>query len=95
MIDQLGELGYGMNSLEALAMGIPTCCSLPEDLESYLQPHPFITVNEENLREKLIQLIEDSKLRSEKAVLGRRWVEEWHDSRRVVARIHSLLSGVS
>jgi len=27
-IDQIGNLGYGMNAIEALAMGIPTCTSL-------------------------------------------------------------------
>jgi glycosyltransferase involved in cell wall biosynthesis len=95
MIDQLGELGYGINSLEALAMGIPTCTSLPPDLESYLQSHPFINVNEGNLGEKLIDLIEDAELRLEKAKSGRRWVEERHDSRRVVSEIHSLLSELS
>lgn len=91
MIDQLGQLGYGINSLEALAMGIPTCTSLSEDYESYLGSHPFINVNEKNLRQKLVELIEDRGLRRRKAVEGREWVEKFHDSRRVVMQIHSLL----
>nr|KXH77490.1 MAG: hypothetical protein AM324_03640 [Candidatus Thorarchaeota archaeon SMTZ1-83] len=91
MIDQLGELGYGMNSLEALAMGIPTCTSLPRDYEAYLGAHPFINVNPENLRQKLVELIENRKLRRKKAAEGRRWVEAFHDSRKVVMQIHSLL----
>ncbi len=91
MIDQLGQLGYGINSLESLAMGIPTCTSLYKDYESYLGAHPFINVNEENLRERLIGLIEDKGLRRQKAAEGRAWVERFHDSRRVVMQIHSLL----
>lgn len=91
MIDQLGQLGYGINSLEALAMGIPTCTSLPGDYEAYLGTHPFINVNAENLRKKLVELIENNELRRRKAVEGRAWVEAFHDSRRIVAQIHSLL----
>lgn len=92
MIDQLGELGYGVNSLEALAMGIPTCTSIPKDYAAYLGAHPFIRVNEKNLKEKLIELIEDRELRRKKGIEGRAWVEKFHDSRRVIMHIHSLLS---
>ena len=91
MIDQLGELGYGINSLEALAMGIPTCTSLPKDYEVYLGAHPFINVNPGNLRRKLVELIENRELRRQKAAEGRKWVEAFHDSRKVVMQIHSLL----
>ncbi len=91
-IDQLGELGYGICSLESLSMGIPTCTSLLPDYESYLPDHPFINVNEDNLREKLIELIEDEGYRRQKGWEGRRWVEKYHDSRKVVERIHELLA---
>jgi len=95
LVDQLGQLGYGMNSLEALAMGIPTCTSLPEEYESYLGSHPFVNVDEYNLGEKLTDLIENRELRHQKGAEGRAWVEKFHDSRQVVTRIHTLLSAPS
>lgn len=91
-IDQLGELGYGISSLETLSMGIPTCSCLLPDYESYIPDHPFINVNERNLREKLIELIEDENYRLQKGLEGRRWVERYHDSQKVVEEIHLLCS---
>jgi len=91
-IDQLGELGYGISSLEALSMGIPTCTCLLPDYESYIPDHPFVNVNEDSLREKLIELIENEGYRLQKGLEGRSWVERHHDSRKVVERIHELLA---
>lgn len=89
-VDQIGELGYGINSLESLSMGIATCSSLANGFEERYPDHPFILINEKNLKQKLIELVENPDLRREKGLEGRRWVEEHHDSRRVVRRIHQL-----
>ena len=89
-IDQLGELGYGISSLESLSMGIPTCSCLLPDYESYIPDHPFINVNEGNLREKLVELIQDESYRRQKGLEGRRWVESHHDYRKVAEKIHLL-----
>ncbi|RMF68604.1 MAG: hypothetical protein D6743_03130, partial [Calditrichaeota bacterium] len=58
-VDQIGELGYGVNSLESLAMGIPTCSCLVEGFEARYPDHPFVVVNSENLKSKLRQLVLD------------------------------------
>ncbi|HID95807.1 MAG TPA: glycosyltransferase family 1 protein [Candidatus Latescibacteria bacterium] len=87
MIDQLGELGYGISSLEALAMGIPTLTALTPEYEACIPDHPFIKVDEETLKERLIELIEDGQMRHRKGLEGRRWVERYHDSRTVVSGI--------
>jgi glycosyltransferase involved in cell wall biosynthesis len=89
-VDQIGELGYGINSLEALAMGIPTCSCLAPGFAERYPDHPFVVVNGENLREELLRLVEDPELRRSKGVAGRDWVERYHDPRRVVHRIHTL-----
>ena len=87
MIDQLGELGYGISSLEALAMGIPTLTALTPEYERYIPDHPFITANAWNLKQRLIQLVTDREYRRRKGIEGREWVEKYHDSRSVVAGI--------
>ncbi len=91
-IDQLGELGYGISSLETLSMGIPTCTCLLPDYESYIPDHPFVNVNEGNLRKRLIELIENENYRRRKGLEGRYWVESHHDSRQVVKGIYELLA---
>ena len=84
MIDQLGELGYGYSSLESMAMGIATCTELTSEYEKFIPDHPFINVNENSLREKVIQLIKDREFRTEKGLEGRKWVEKYHDGVKVV-----------
>jgi len=84
VIDQLGELGYGYSSLESMAMGIVTCTELTSEYEKFIPDHPFINVNENSLREKVIQLIKDREFRIEKGLEGRKWVEKYHDGVKVV-----------
>ena len=89
-IDQIGDLGYGINSLESLAMGIPTCsCLAPEFSERY-PLHPFIVIDKMNLKSKLSELIESEKLRLEKSTQGRQWISKYHDSKHIVQQIHRL-----
>jgi len=89
-VDQLGDLGYGINSLEALAMGIPTCSCLAPGFAQRYPDHPFVVVDEENLPEQLLRLIGDPELRRAMGVAGRRWVERTHDPRRIARQIHRL-----
>ena len=93
-IDQIGDLGYGINSLEALAMGIPCCsCLAPGFAEEY-PDHPFVQVNKNNLKAELLRLIQDSELRKELGFKGRDWVEKYHDSKKIVRKIHDI-AGIS
>ena len=89
-VDQIGELGYGINSLEALAMGIPTCSCLAEGFAELYPDHPFIDVQADNLRAALIRLIEQPELRRQKGREGMRWVKAFHDADSVVRKIHKL-----
>jgi glycosyltransferase involved in cell wall biosynthesis len=90
-IDQLGELGYGINAIEALAMGICTCTALFAGFAEKYPDHPFVEVNADNLRERLIGLCRHPEERERLQRRGRAWVERMHDSRQVVRRIHKLL----
>jgi glycosyltransferase involved in cell wall biosynthesis len=87
-IANLGGWGYGMNSLESLSMGIPTCTNMVPQYEEFLPDHPFINVDSQNLKDQLVQLIGDSELRKRKREEGRRWVERRHDTRVVVKQLY-------
>ncbi len=89
-VDQLGELGYGLNSLESLAMGIATCSALASGFAEKYSDHPFIEVTEATLKTQLTNLIADLDLRTRVAAAGPKWVAQNHNSLRVVQRIHSL-----
>jgi glycosyltransferase involved in cell wall biosynthesis len=91
-IDQLGDLGYGINSLESLAMGIPTCTCLVEGFAQQYPDHPFIEVMAENLFEKLRELSLNFELRRKFAERSREWVERVHDGREGVMVILDLLN---
>lgn len=90
-IDQIADLGgwgYGMNSLESLSMGIPTCTHMVPQYEEFLPDHPFINVDEQTLKEQLSRLIRDPELRREKGRQGREWVERHHDIRVVIRQLY-------
>jgi hypothetical protein len=89
-VDQIGDLGYGINSLEAMAMGIPACsCLAPGFAEKYPH-HAFIDINAENLANKLTPLIESASRRRLMGERARDWVMEHHDAVKVVDKIHQI-----
>jgi glycosyltransferase involved in cell wall biosynthesis len=90
-IDQIGELGYGINAIEALAMGICTCTALVSGFAEKYPNHPFVEVDAVNLRERLAWLCQHQEERQKLAQCGRVWVEKMHDARQVVKQIHRLL----
>lgn len=90
-IDQIGDLGYGINAIEALAMSICTCTALVAGFTEKYPDHPFVEVNADNLRERLIRLCRHPEERQRLRQYGRAWVEKMHDARQVVRRIHELL----
>ncbi len=93
-VDQIGDLGYGINSLEAFAMGIPACsCLAPGFAEMYPQ-HPFVDINAKNLKDQLRRLVHQPELRRHIGQEGKQWVQRLHDARRVVEKIHAL-AGIS
>ncbi|HMB68655.1 MAG TPA: glycosyltransferase [bacterium] len=91
VVDQVGDhgaTGYGMNSLEALALGIPCMTSMTPDLTAFLEPHPFLLARPETLEEQLVELARDPSRLAERSRAGRAWVEETHGADRVVERIY-------
>ncbi len=89
-VDQIGKLGYGLNSLESLAVGIPTCSCMAAGFAEKYSDHPFVIIDEKNIKDQLLALILDKKLRCDFGKKGRSWVQEYHDAGKVVKEIHEL-----
>ena len=89
-VDQIGDLGYGINSLEAMAMGIPAASCLAPGFEEMAPQHALIAVNADNLAEKIFPLIQNAALRRAAGERGRAWVAKYHDAVSVVQKIHEL-----
>ena len=81
-IDQVhnrGGWGYGMNSIEALSMGL--CCLtelIPEYVE-FIPDHPFININGKNLHSTLIKILDNPQKIHHHKKMGREWVVKKHD----------------
>jgi len=84
LIDQIhnrGGWGYGMNSVEALAMGLCCATELVPEYTNFIQDHPFITIDGNTLYNSLKQLISDRDQLVSKKRNSRNWVEKYHDYR--------------
>ncbi len=78
-IDQLGELGYGISGLEAMAIGIPVVVQLMPDFDRFLGKHPFVLADKDTLEKELKKLITDKERRTEMGKMGIEWVKDVHD----------------
>lgn len=90
-VDQVadrGGWGYGVNSLESLSMGIPTCTRMNPECQKFFADHPFVNVDEENLKSELIKLVENREYRRSKAKEGRAWVERRHGLESVMDELY-------
>lgn len=89
-VGNYGGTGYGRNSLETLAMGIPTVTEMTPDYIAWLPENPFVLVTPETLFDRIIELIDDPALRREKGLAGRSWVETYHSFEAVNNRLMQL-----
>ncbi len=92
-IDQLGPLGYGINSLEALAMGIPVCSSLAPGFKGRFPDVPIHEITPENLEDVLASIMNGHDLIKDAERRGREWVMRFHDAKETVRRIHDTVFG--
>jgi hypothetical protein len=89
-VGNYGGTGYGRNSLETLALGIPTITEMTPDYEAWLPENPFVLATADTLYERLLMLIDSPELRSEKSAAGRRWLEKYHSYEAVHNRLMDL-----
>ena len=82
LIDQVhnrGGWGYGMNSIEALSMGLCCVTELVSEYIDFIPDHPFVSVTGKTLSEKLQELIENPDKILEHKKYARKWVIKYHD----------------
>jgi len=81
-IDQIhnrGGWGYGMSSIESLSMGLVCLTELVKEYQDFIPEHPFINVNKQNLKEKILELTKNHELLFKKKIKSREWVVKYHD----------------
>jgi hypothetical protein len=78
-VGNFGGTGYGVNSLETLAMNMPTLTEFTPGYARFLaEGHPFVLVTKETLREALLRLIDNDEYRERIGEQGRPWVIKNH-----------------
>jgi glycosyltransferase involved in cell wall biosynthesis len=81
LIDQVGNhggWGYGMNSVEALAMGLVCVTELIPQYVDFIPDHPFVNVTTETLYSTLKKLVKNKQLILKHKRLSREWVVKNH-----------------
>ena len=91
-IDQIhnrGGWGYGMSSIESLSMGLVCLTELVREYQNFIPDHPFINVNKQNLKEKILDLTKHHELLVKKKNKSREWVIKYHDISNVSQSLYS------
>lgn len=80
IIDQICIGTYGVFAIEGMALGKPVCTYITDSMVECLPKDlPLVNANKSNLKERLIPLIESSELRNKIGIMGRKYVETYHD----------------
>ncbi len=82
LIDQVhnrGGWGYGMNSVEAMSMGLVCVTELIPKYEEFIPDHPFINVTGDTLYLTLKELVQDKNRIREQKEKSKEWVMKYHD----------------
>lgn len=87
---ELGGTGYGKNSIENLAMGLPTITEFAGDYLNFIPENPFITCDIKNLKETLKRIIENPEMLKTYSENGRKWVEKYHSFESVNNKLMDL-----
>lgn len=87
-VDILAEqfiIGYAMSAIEGMASGLPVLSNLGNETYTrvfrrygFLNECPILSSTPENLKENLITLVTNPKLREELGRAGRKYVEKYH-----------------
>lgn len=92
LIDQIGNrggLGYGMNSIEALSMGLCCITELTKNYEKFIPDHPFINANSKTLLDQIKYLINNPNKILEIKQKSINWVNKYHDYNNGIRKLYS------
>jgi len=91
-LDQLtnaGGWGYGMSSVEALAMGLPVVTNIPLPMTERIGEHPFVQADVDSVESVLEHLLSHESACRDLSSRGRAWVRERHDVKTVGDQLYS------
>jgi len=92
-VDQLFATGPGMFALEAMAAGCAVLGGNIPQFAGYPKESPIIHTDPDNICQNLKMLLENPELRRELGEKGRKYVEKYHDHRKIADQVLQLLSG--
>lgn len=82
---------YGILVIEAMAMGKVVLTNICDNaLKHYPEELPVVVVNPENLTDKIEKLLLDYDLRKELGEKGRKYVEKYHDDKKIAKEFEML-----
>ena len=86
LIDQIGDSGgwgYGMNSIEAMSLGLCCMTQMNDKCARFFQNHPFVNINKDTLIERLNHLVSNPLIIDEYKNKSIEWVKNKHDIKNV------------
>jgi len=92
-VDQLFSSANGMFATEAMAAGCAVLGGNFPKFSGYPWELPVIHTDPDNVYDNLKMLLENPQLRQELGEKGRKYVDKYHDSRKIADNILQLLSG--
>lgn len=94
IIDQIRCGSYGLLSVEAMALAKPVMTYIREDLVPTFPGLPIVNSNPDTIYQQLKMLLDHPQLRHEIGLRGRQYVENVHDSNRVVDQLLTIYAGL-
>jgi len=91
-IDQLFAFGAGMFALEAMAAGCAVLGGNVPEFSGFPPELPTIYTHPDNIYQNLKMLLENPELRRELGEKGRKYVEKYHDHRKIADDIIKLIT---
>ncbi len=84
IIDQLFAQTYGVFAIEAMSLGKPVVAYISDEIrKTFPESMPIVSATIDSLTEVLEGLIQDGNRRNELGKAGRKYVEDYHDHRKV------------
>jgi hypothetical protein len=95
-LDQFTIGAEGLAALEAMALGKPVVCFIKESLRSrYPAGFPIVVADQDTLAETIAPLVQNARRRNELGVQSRKYVEEYHDARKLAAELFEIYEHLS
>ena len=95
IIDQVGNhggWGYGMNSVESMALGLCCMTEMNPECHNFYKNHPFISIDTNTIEEKLIELINSPNTIDKYKQRALSWALDKHDVKSTGKKLYEYYS---